>query len=146
MTTKQYLNQYKKLKTQIERDRERIAQIEASLNKSLELDGMPHGTKASDPTADVAVRLADIRDRLKRRILEAELIRQTIAEEIEQIETPAYKELLYERYLVYPALTWEAVTDRVSEGRRDRYESKHVMGYMHGQALKEFERMRKEGE
>lgn len=141
MTTKEYLNQYRVLCGEIERDKERIEQIEASLQKSINLDGLPHGTKTSDPTKDTALKLVDIQDRLKREVMDAELMKQNIADEIERISTPRFKELLYSRYILL--LTWEDVTDRVSKSRKERYDSKHIRGYMHGEALREFERCRK---
>ena len=144
MTTKEYLNKYRVLCGEIERDKERIEQIEASLQKSINLDGLPHGTKIGDPTKDTALKLVDIQDRLKREVMDAELMKQTIADEIEQIKTPRFKELLYSRYILL--LTWEDVTDRVSGNRKERYDSKHIRGYMHGEALREFERCRKEVE
>lgn len=137
MNTKEYLRQYRTLCGQVERYKERIGQIEASLNKSLELDGMPHGTSTSNPTQDTAIRLATIRTKLQTALIEAEFTRQTIAEEIEKVEVSTYRELLYSRYILL--LNWEEVTDRVSIGRRERYDSKHIRGYMHGQALREFE-------
>lgn len=146
MTTKEYLNQYNSLSKDVNRYQSRIEQIESSLNKAIELDGMPRGTKTGNPTMETALKLSAIRSKLNIAMMEAELTRQTIADEIERMTTPIYKELLFNRYLVYPRPTWERITDILSEGRRDRYESKHVMGYMHGQALKEFERMRREGE
>jgi len=140
MTTKEYLKQYRTLCGKVERYKERIEQIEASLQKSLELDGMPKGTRTGNPTQETAIRLAAIRTQLQNAIIESELKRQTIAEEIEKMETPTYKELLYSRYILL--LTWEDVTDRVSEGRKERYDSKHVQSYMHGQALNEFRRIK----
>lgn len=140
MTTKEHLKQYRTLCGQVERYKERIEQIEASLNKSLELDGMPHGTSTGNPTQETAIQLAMIRTKLQTALIEAEYMRQTIAEEIEEMETSTYKELLYSRYILL--LTWEDVTNRVSIGRRERYDLKHVMGYMHGQALREFEERR----
>ena len=142
MNTKEYLRQYRTLCGQVERYKERIEQIEASLHKSLELDGMPHGTSTSNPTQDTAIRLAMIRSKLQTALIEAELTRQTIAEEIEKVEVSTYRELLYSRYILL--LNWEEVTDRVSIGRRERYDSKHIRGYMHGQALREFERIKGE--
>lgn len=142
MNTKEYLRQYRTLCGQVERYKERIEQIEASLNKSLELDGMPHGTSTSNPTQDTAIRLAMIRSKLQTALIEAEFTRQTIAEEIEKVEVSTYRELLYSRYILL--LNWEEVTDRVSIGRRERYDSKHIRGYMHGQALREFERIKGE--
>lgn len=140
MTTKEYLKQHKNLYFKVERYRERLEQIEASLNKSLELDGMPRGSNTGNPTEETAIRLADIRSRLSHALIEAEYMRQTIADQIEDMRTPAYKELLYSRYILL--LTWEGVTDRVSERRKERYDSKHIMTYMHSQALKEFEEIR----
>lgn len=137
MTTKEYLKQYRNLCGKVERYRERLEQIEASLNKSLELDGMPRGSNTGNPTEETAIRLADIRSRLSAALINAEYMRQTIAEEIEKMTTATYKELLYSRYILL--LTWEDVTDRVSEGRKERYDVKHIMTYMHSQALKEFE-------
>lgn len=144
MTTKEYLNQYKDLCGKIDRDKERIRDIEDSIHPSINLDGMPHGTKIGDPTKDTATELADIHTRLKKEVMDAELMKQTIADEIERIKTPRFKELLYSRYILL--LTWEDVTDRVSGNRRERYDSKHIRGYMHGEALREFERCRKEVE
>lgn len=137
MTTKEYLKQYRNLCGKVERYRERLEQIEASLNKSLELDGMPRGSNTGNPTEETAIKLADIRSRLSAALINAEYMRQTIAEEIEKMNTATYKELLYSRYILL--LTWEDVTDRVSEGRKERYDVKHIMTYMHSQALKEFE-------
>lgn len=140
MTTKEYLKQYKDLCLKVERYKERIEQIEASLNKSLELDGMPRGSNTGNPTEQTAIKLADTRSRLSAALIDAEYMRQTIADDIEHMKTPAYKELIYSRYILL--LTWEGVTDRVSAGRWERYDSKHIMTYMHSQALKEFEKVR----
>lgn len=141
MTTKEYLKQYRILRGKVTRYGERIEQIEASLQRSIELDGMPRGTKTGNPTQETALRLAAIRSQLQTALIEAELMRQTIAEEIERMSTATYRELLYSRYILL--LTWEDVTDRVSSGRKERYDTKHVMSYMHGQALKEFEEARR---
>lgn len=136
--TKKYLKEYETLTGKIERCRERIEQIEASLQRSVELDGMPRGTRTGNPTQDTAIKLASIKARLILITMDAELTKQTIADEIERMETPTYKELLYSRYI--KLMTWEEVTDRVSIGRKERYDSKHVSGYMHDRALREFER------
>lgn len=142
MTTKEYLRKYQALCGEIKRDQERLEQIEASLQKSIQFDGIPKGMSAGNPTQNVAIKLATIRSHLQAKLIEAELSRQIIADEIERMSTPVYKELIYSRYILL--LTWEAVTDRVSERRKERYDSKHVMTYMHSQALKEFERLKGE--
>lgn len=138
--TKDYLRQYQKLCGQVARYGERIEQIEGSLQKSINLDGLPHGTGTSDPTQQTAIRLAEIRTKLKEALLEAELMKQTIANEIEEVDNPRYRELLYSRYIL--CLTWEKVADRVSIGRKKEYEVTHVKGWMHSEALKAFEKAR----
>lgn len=144
MRTKDYLKQYCELCGKVERYRERIEQIEASLLKSINLDGLPHGTGTSDPTQQIAIKLSEVRSKLNIAMMEAELTRQTIATEIEEVENPIYRELLYSRYILGETrLTkWEDVTDRISKGRENRYDTKHVMSYMHDQALKAFEKAR----
>lgn len=148
MNTKDYLIQYSELCEKIQNYQERIEQIEASLTKSIQLDGLPHGTGTSDPTQSTAIKLADISTRLNAARMEAELTRQTIASELEKVENPLYRELLYLRYLKNGIeekrhlMKWEDVTDELSKGRDNRYDCKHVMSYMHGKALKAFEKAR----
>lgn len=140
MNTKTYLKKYESLSGKVERLRERIEQIEASLQGSIKLDGLPHGTKTSNPTLETAIKLANIRSKLNIAMMEAELTRQTIATEIEEMENPKYRELLYSRYILL--MKWDDVAERVSKGRANEYEITHVKGYMHSQALKAFEETR----
>ena len=137
MRAKEYLIQYKILKGKLRRYEDRIEQIEASMQRSVNLDGLPRGTKTTDPTKDIAIRLAETRTKLSQAIIEAEDTRQRIAQEIELVDRTEYKELLFSRYIML--LPWEDVTDRVSYFRKERYDTKHVMGYMHSEALKAFE-------
>ena len=136
MNVKEYLKQYKILTGKVRRYEERIEQIEASLQRSMDLDGLPKSTKTSDPTKETAIKLATIHEKMSSAVLEAEMARQLISDQIELVSRHEYRELLYSRYILL--LPWEDVTDRVSIGRKERYDVKHIMGYMHAEALRAF--------
>ena len=136
MNAKTYLRQYKELEARVRRYRERIEQIETL--KGIDLDGMPRGTSLGDPTKNAALNLALLKESLGYAIIEAEETRQRIASLIEKMKDPKHKELLYSRYLLL--LPWTEVVERLNIFRPGReYELKHIIGYMHMQALKEFE-------
>ena len=139
MTTKEYLNQYRDLSRKAARLKERLLLIQGS--NSVNIDGLPHGTKIGDPTKDTAIKLAEIRGKLNVALCEAALKCQIICDQIENMQTPRYKELLHSRYVLL--MSWEDVTDRLSLNRRERYDSKYVMSYMHERALDEFRRVNK---
>ena len=142
---KRYLNKYGQQVEKIKRSQERIQMIDAALeNKAIELGGLQKGNKTSKPTEAAVIRLIEAKERLQKQIIISENLRQTISDDIELIPEPLYKELLFSRYILL--MTWEGVTDRVSETRRrknnndkaERYSVAHVMGPMHGRALQSF--------
>ena len=148
MDAKTYLGKYADLDGKIKRYEERLAMVNATLeNKSTKLDGLPRGTKTSNPTEKAAIQLIETKEKLQSYLLVAETMRQQILDEIEMIPEPIYRELIYSRYILL--MTWEGVTDRVSDVRRtrrkgkghsdERYSVSHVMGPMHGRALQSFE-------
>ena len=139
MRTKDYLRQYKEAYQKMRRIEDRIEMIEASLQRSPDLDGMPRSTRITDPTRDTAIKLADLHERLTRERSECELMAQRIADEIERVDRTEYRDLLFARYIML--LPWEDVTDRLSVDRVKRYDSKHVAGYMHSEALKAFRKV-----
>lgn len=137
MNVKGYLLQYADLKRKADRYRERIANIENTL-KGVNLDGMPRGTTPGDPTKNAALNLALLKEQLKDASVEAEQMAQEISENIEKMPTAKYKELLFDRYILF--MTWEKVSTEMNYFRNGReYEVKHVTGYMHSQALRELE-------
>lgn len=153
METKKHLNEYADLVEKIKRSRERLEMINAALeNKAIELDGQPKGNQRLNHVEKAVIRLIEAKERLAKQIIMAEDLRQNISDEIEMVPEPTYKELLFSRYILL--LTWEGVTDRVSEVRRkkkksdhfERYSASHVMGPMHGRALRSFENCMKEKE
>ncbi len=140
MTAKEYLNQYRVARLRIHRYRERIDQISASLEGSGgRSDGMPRSGAISKPTETNAVRLADMRERLERLLIDSEVVRQTIADEIERVGNPVYQELLYSRYV--KCLDWSGVTLRVSSLRDRPYDESYVRGRLHSSALQEFSKI-----
>ncbi len=137
MTAKEYLSQYREARAKVDRYRERIEQITESIDSmSMRYDGMPHGRNISSSTEKKAIKLAEAKTKLSDMVISAELIRQEIADEIEKVEGHTYKDLLYARYI--KTMTWVEVTDYVSRYRAERYDEKHVRGYMHAEALKKF--------
>lgn len=145
MKAKEYLEQYKKIYGKFRRIEIRLEQLEASYIKSLELDGMPHGQTPGKPTERNALKLAEIKSELSDLLKETEVQRQEIADQIEKVKDPRYKELLFSRYVML--LPWDDVAIRVSISCRPgkEYEPKHIMGYMHSQALKAFDEVLNEG-
>lgn len=140
MNVKEHLNQYRIARARVERCKERLRQIQESIDShSTEYSGEPKGTKISDPTAVNAIRLAEMERKLRETLQSAEVLRQQIADEIEQVDGVIYQELLYSRYVL--GLNWSEVAWRVSalRGSHVPYDEKHVRGYMHAESLRRFE-------
>lgn len=139
MTAKEFLNQYKAALFRVRRCRERLEQIAASSEGTGgRADGMPRSGAISKPTETNAIRLATTKQRLERMIVEAEEIRQTVADAIERVPDPIHQELLYARYV--KGLDWGGVTIRVSSLRDRPYDESYVRGRLHANALREFEK------
>lgn len=137
MQAKKILTRYRRLTFIASRDEERIKQIEDTLLKGMEMDGQPKGTKTGDPTGRNAVMLAELRSKIERELIEAEVERQKTIDLIHKMEDPVCQELLYSRYIL--GLTWERVTDRLDAYKEDGYTVEYVMGRMHARALRLFE-------
>ena len=150
MNAKRYLTQYSDLAEKIKLYEERLEDIATTPGiKGIELDGMPRSTKLSKPTEKATLELIEAKERLENGLIRAKAIKQRILDKIELVPVPIYRELLISRYI--RLMTWEAVTDQVSELRTkrsksgknkdERYTVSHVMGPMHGRALKSFEKV-----
>lgn len=141
MTTKEYLMQYRILKMQIARYKDRIEMAEDVL-KSLELDGMPRGTATGNPTETTAINLALLRDEYWQTISESERVCAEITANIERMRDEKLRTLLYDRYVLLHS--WNQITEKMNTYRPwKEYEPKSVMGYLHKKALREFERTRR---
>ena len=140
MTTKEYLMQYKDLQMKIARYKERIEMVRNTL-KSLEMDGMPHGTTTGNPTEAAAINLVLLQKEYGKVIKDSERICAEITANIERMPTEKLRILIEMRYIQFRS--WNQITEKMSEYRHKEYEPKSVMGYLHKKALREFERVLK---
>ena len=142
MSAKEYLERYK-IALQRQRQYEERVEMVTTFLKGIDMDGQPHGTNIGKPTEEIAINLALLKEQLTYAKAEAEMIRQEIASQIDQMEDVKSKELLYCRYVLL--LPWSRVCKRLDVLRPGKeYELKSVIGYMHRKALKEFAEIRGE--
>lgn len=136
MSAKEYLERYKVALQRQKQYEERVEMVTTFL-KGIDMDGQPHGTNIGKPTEEIAINLALLKEQLTYAKAEAEMIRQEIASQIDQMEDVKSKELLYCRYVLL--LPWSRVCKRLDVLRPGKeYELKSVIGYMHRKALQEF--------
>lgn len=139
--TKQYLQGYRNATNKANRYRERIAQIENTL-LAVNMDGQPRGGGLGDPTMRAAVSLATLKEELKAAEIEAQTLAQRIADEIERVPDEKSRELLFCRYILL--MRWEDVARTMNKFRPfQEYETKHITGYLHQKALRDFEEANK---
>lgn len=142
MSAKEYLERYK-IALQRQRQYEERVEMVTTFLKGIDMDGQPHGTNIGKPTEEIAINLALLKEQLTYAKAEAEMIRQEIASQIDQMEDVKSKELLYCRYVLL--LPWSRVCKRLDVLRPGKeYELKSVIGYMHRKALREFDEIRGE--
>lgn len=137
MNVKAFLSQYSDRYEKVRECERKIERIEASMYRAADYSIPSHRSVISDTTQAIALKLAKAQSDLRSTIIEAEEIRQMIADKIEEIKSSELKDLLFARYLLL--FPWEAVNDWMSNNRSNRYDTKHVMMYMHRKALKELE-------
>ena len=136
MSAKEYLERYK-VALQRQRQYEERVEMVTTFLKGIDMDGQPHGTNIGKPTEEIAINLALLKEQLTYAKAEAEMIRQEIASQIDEMEDVKSKELLYCRYVLL--LPWSRVCRRLDVLRPGKeYELKSVIGYMHRKALREF--------
>lgn len=137
MSAKEYLERYK-VALQRQRQYEERVEMVTTFLKGIDMDGQPRGTNIGKPTEEIAINLALLKEQLTYAKAEAEMIRQEIASQIDEMEDVKSKELLYCRYVLL--LPWSRVCRRLDVLRPGKeYELKSVIGYMHRKALREFE-------
>ena len=129
MTAKEYLRQYKLMTARIRNREHDLAELrEERESISINLDGMPHGTRLSDKTARLAAQLADAEEEIIELRSEAWSIRMEIVRTLNRIQTPEYNTLLYLRYI--EGKTWEQIAVEM------HYTFRHTTR-LHGDALRE---------
>lgn len=139
MTAKEYLLQVHKLDIMIRNLDDEIRKLreeEVSI-RSTWPDGQPHGSGTTDPTASMAVKLADqlsdLEDSHSRTRAELWQKRKEILGTISRVNQPEYNRLLYLRYV--ESCTWEEIAVDM------HYTYQWVAGPLHGNALKEVEKI-----
>lgn len=137
MNAKEYLMQVKQLNNKIKYIELEIEQIREDISlTSINLDGMPHSTKTSDPTGEKAVRLIEKITKYESRLMDAKARywskRCEVVETISKVSDPVLNELLYLRYVQFE--TFEGIAYKMS------YSYVHTVR-LHGKALEEVKKL-----
>ena len=128
MTTKEYLQQYRRLTVRIRQLEEDIRRLEEEIGGTgISNDGMPKGTRISDPTAAYAAQLVELKNRKIRIKAKAWEKRDEIQAVIDAVEDPVCARLLYDRYIL--CMKWEEAADDLG------YDMVYVATKLHRRAL-----------
>lgn len=134
MDAKTYLNEYRRLSKHLERLQNEIDEIMASVETSANIgDGMPKAGNASDRVANVAVRLADLRNDYQYQIAEMWNKRKEIVNVIYQLDDAVYSQLLYDRYIRF--MRWVDIAEDL------HMDESYTRGRLHGGALMKVEKI-----
>lgn len=128
MTAKEFMRQYRKLTERIRQLDITIEQIEAELEgTSGSGDGMPRGTRISDPTGKFAAELVEMKRRRIRIREEAWRKRDEIETVIRAVDDPVCSRLLYDRYILF--MRWEEIAEDIN------HDPMYTRARLHGRAL-----------
>lgn len=127
MTAKEYLRQYYNLTKEIEMLDKELADLTAEIETTnINLDGMPKGSNIADKTGTLAAKLADTTLEIMDMRTKAWKKRQEVLQAVRKVKQPAYRELLYRRYIQLQSFERIAVDMDYSYSR---------VRHMHGEAL-----------
>ena len=131
--TKLFLLQYQRQVERIRQLENRIAAVNASIESApRNYDGMPHGTGLNLKTEQLAVKLADMKERAEREVAAAWEIREDIERVIGSVEDPALSRLLYDRYIL--RRSWLEISEALA------YDETYTRGRLHSRALEAAEK------
>ena len=133
---KQFLSRYLNITEhlrQMEEELEALRQEDGSI--SMQIDGMPHGTKLSDRTGQMAVRLAEITVEIMDERTKAIEERNEIRNVILRVGDHNLSHILRRRYI--DGKTWEEIAVEMN------YTYRWTLT-LHGRALEEVDRILKE--
>lgn len=134
MNAKDYLLQYKLMTAKIERAEKDLSEIrEERAAISVNLDGMPRGTKLSERTAKLAVMIADMECELIDMRSEAWSIRMDITRTLGKMTSPTHFNLLHFRYI--DGYKWERIAVEMN------YSYQWVAETLHKNALSELQQI-----
>lgn len=127
MTTKEYLNQYKRMMEEVRCLDVEIEELWTQLTSATSNnDGMPKGTVQDRQTKLHAI-MADKLQTKKGKKQVAEEIMAEVLETIDKVTDPNHRQLLFERYI--QDKEWKDIADDIS------YTEEYVRGELHGKAL-----------
>lgn len=107
MTSKEYLNQYRRITTLIERKKEQIEDIEDQLTSiGISFDERVQTSGINDLSGSVG-KLVDLKADLYKDIVKKTVILKEIILTIDKIEEPELIDVLYKRYLQFK--TWVVI-------------------------------------
>jgi len=127
MTTKEYLNQYKRMMEEVRCLDVEIEELWTQLTSATSNnDGMPKGTVQDRQTKLHAI-MADKLQTKRSKKQVAEEIMAEVLETIDKVTDPNHRQLLFERYI--QDKEWKDIADDIS------YTEEYVRGELHGKAL-----------
>lgn len=127
MTTKEYLNQYKRMMEEVRCLDVEIEELWTQLTSATSSnDGMPKGTVQDRQTKLHAI-MADKLQTKRSKKQVAEEIMAEVLETIDRVTDPNHRQLLFERYI--QDKEWKDIADDIS------YTEEYVRGELHGKAL-----------
>ena len=129
MTTKEYLNQYKRMMEEVRCLDVEIEELWTQLTSATSNnDGMPKGTVQDRQTKLHAI-MADKLQTKRSKKQVAEEIMAEVLETIDKVTDPNHRQLLFERYI--QDKEWKDIAEDIS------YTEEYVRGELHGKALNE---------
>lgn len=127
MTTKEYLNQYKRMMEEVRCLDVEIEELWTQLTSATSNnDGMPKGTVQDRQTKLHAI-MADKLQTKRSKKQVAEEVMAEVLETIDKVTDPNHRQLLFERYI--QDKEWKDIADDIS------YTEEYVRGELHGKAL-----------
>ena len=135
MNAKDYLTQYRKIKTKIKLLEEDIAMLEASIGSSPapKDKDMPRSPSTRNTTEDMLIMLVDLKRDKEAMYFKAMAMVSEISSTIEALadienqNAGIYMDVLYDRYIL--DMNWQDIAQNVG------YSEDHTRGYLHGKAL-----------
>lgn len=135
MTAKEFLQEYRLIRSKIELYTAEIEKIEAQATGSQTIDGQPHGTSKSDKVAIAAVRSAELTEKLRVLQYEQDKRRGVIIDILGKITNYDNFTVLKKRYIdPRPECDWWKIADTMDRSTRQ-------VQRIHGEALKEVQRI-----
>lgn len=127
MTTKEYLNQYKRMMEEVRCLDVEIEELWTQLTSATSNnDGMPKGSVQDRQTKLHAI-MADKLQTKRSKKQVAEEVMAEVLETIDKVTDPNHRQLLFERYI--QDKEWKDIADDIS------YTEEYVRGELHGKAL-----------